>query len=74
VSTVVSIRIKKEIKELLEKENVNINEEVKRFLEELANKIKMRKYIAEWDKILENVKPSEKGFAERSVREDRESH
>jgi predicted transcriptional regulator len=74
MSTVVSVRIKKEIKELLEKENVNINEEVKKFLEELASKIKMRKYIAEWDKILENVKPSEKGFAERSIREDRESH
>jgi hypothetical protein len=74
VSIVISIRIKKEIKELLEKENVNINEEVKKFLEELANKIKIRKYIAEWDKILENVKPSEKGFAGRSIREDRESH
>jgi thiamine pyrophosphate-dependent acetolactate synthase large subunit-like protein len=74
VSIVISIRIKKEIKELLEKENVNINEEVKKFLEELANKIKMRKHIAEWDKILENVKPSEKGFAERSIREDREDH
>jgi len=74
VSIVISIRIKKEIKELLEKENVNINEEVKKFLEELASKIKMRKYVAEWDKILENVKPSEKGFAERSIREDRESH
>jgi hypothetical protein len=74
VSIVISIRIKKEIKELLEKENVNINEEVKKFLEELASKIKMRKYIAEWDKILENVKPSEKGFAGRSIREDRESH
>jgi hypothetical protein len=74
MSTVVSVRIKKEIKELLEKENVNINEEVKKFLEELASKIKIRKYIAEWDKILENVKPSEKGFAGRSIREDRESH
>jgi hypothetical protein len=74
VSIVISIRIKKEIKELLEKENININEEVKKFLEELANKIKMRKYIAEWDKILENVKPSEKGFAGKSIREDRESH
>jgi hypothetical protein len=74
VSIVISIRIKKEIKELLEKENVNINEEVKKFLEELANKIKIRKYIAEWDKILENVKPSEKGFAGKSIREDRESH
>lgn len=74
MSIVISIRIKKEIKELLEKENVNINEEVKKFLEELANKIKIRKYIAEWDKILENVKPSEKGFAGRSIREDRESH
>ncbi len=74
MSIVISIRIKKEIKELLEKENININEEVKKFLEELANKIKIRKYIAEWDKILENVKPSEKGFAGRSIREDRKSH
>jgi predicted transcriptional regulator len=74
VSTVISVRIKKEIKELLEKENININEEVKKFLEELANKIKMRKHIAKWDRILENVKRSEKGFAERSIREDREGH
>jgi hypothetical protein len=65
VSIVISIRIKKEIKELLEKENININEEVKKFLEELANKIKIRKYIAEWDKILENVKPSEKGLCRK---------
>jgi len=74
MSVVISVRVKKEIKELLESEGVNIAEEVKRFLEELAYKVRIRKYVEKWDRMLEGVKPSPKGFSVSFVREDRESH
>ena len=74
MSVVISVRVKKEIKELLESEGVNIAEEVRRFLEELAYKVRIRKYVKKWDRILEGVKPSPKGFSVASVRGDRESH
>ncbi len=73
-TTVISVRVKKKIKDLLEKEGIDIANEIRRYLEELAEKIIIRKYIEKWDSLLRNVKPSEKGFAEKSVREDRESH
>jgi len=74
MSTVVSFRIKKELKEEIEKAGLNISEEVKKRLEELASETRIKKQVEKWDNILSNVKPSDKGFAARSVREDRESH
>jgi len=74
MSTVISVRVKKEIKEELERAGVNISSEVRRYLEELAWKIRIKRKMEEWDRILSRVKPSEKGFSVRSVREDRESH
>jgi hypothetical protein len=74
MSVVISVRVKKEVKELLESEGINIAEEVRRFLEELAYKVRIRKYVEKWDRMLEGVKPSPKGFSVSSVREDRESH
>ena len=74
MSTVISIRIKKELKEEIEKAGINISEEMKKQLEELAWKTKTKKQIEKWNKILSNVTPSDKGFSVRSVREDRESH
>jgi len=58
VSVVISVRVKKEIKELLESEGIDIAEEVRRFLEELAYKIRIKRYVEKWDKMLEGVKPS----------------
>jgi hypothetical protein len=58
MSVVISVRVKKEIKELLESEGINIAEEVRRFLEELAYKVKIKRYVEKWDKMLEGVKPS----------------
>jgi len=58
MSVVISVRVKKEIKELLESEGINIAEEVRRFLEELAYKVRIRKYVEKWDKMLEGVTPS----------------
>ena len=74
MSTVISVRVKKEIKEELERYGIDIDKEVREFLEELYLKVKAKEYVDSWTKLLENVKPSEKGFSETSVREDRESH
>jgi antitoxin component of RelBE/YafQ-DinJ toxin-antitoxin module len=73
-TTVITTRIKKEIKEVLDRAGINIPTVIKTYLEELAWKLQLSVETEEMRKLLENVKPSEKGFAEKSVREDRESH
>ena len=73
-TTVVTTRIKKEIKETLEKAGINIPKIIRQRLEELAWKIQLKEETEKLRTLLEKVKPSEKGFAEKSVREDRESH
>lgn len=73
-TTVVTTRIKKEVKEALEKAGVNIPKVVRQHLEEFAWKLQLEEETEKLRKLLENIKPSEKGFAEKSVREDRESH
>ena len=45
MSTVISIRVKREIKEELERTGVNVSSEVKKYLEELAWEIKIRRKI-----------------------------
>ncbi len=72
--SVVSVRIDKRTKEILERAGVNISQEVKRYLEELAWKIELSESVKKLSKILEDVPPAEKGFSARSVREDREGH
>ncbi|MBS7658610.1 MAG: VapB-type antitoxin [Candidatus Bathyarchaeia archaeon] len=74
MSAIVSVRIKKEIKEELEKAGINISKEIKKTLEDLAWQVKIKKQIEKWNAILAKIKPSEEGFSVRSVREDRESH
>jgi antitoxin component of RelBE/YafQ-DinJ toxin-antitoxin module len=74
MSTVISVRIPREVKEILEEGGVDVSREVRVFLEELAWKIKLRRQIEKWDGLLAGVKPSREGFAVESVREDREGH
>jgi len=74
MSTVISVRIKKEIKEELEKHGINISQEVRKFLEELYIKVKAKEYVNKWIEELKDIKPSEEGFSTKSVREDREGH
>jgi len=73
-STVISVRVREEIKKLLEESGLDVSEEVRKYLEELAWKVKIKRMIEKWDIILRDVRPSEVGFSEKSVREDRESH
>ncbi len=74
MSVTISVRVKKEVKEELEKAGINVSEIVRKHLEELAWKIKVKREIEELRKILEKVKPSPKGFAVKSVREDRDAY
>lgn len=74
MSSVISVRIRKRDKEELERAGVNIAEEVRNYLTELAWKIRIKRKIDEWNEILGGVEPSRKGFSVESVREDRESH
>ncbi len=72
MSTVISIRIRSEVKELLEEAGININYEVKKFLEDLAWKVRVKKNLLMIDEFLKNMPPTHRGFAVKSVREDRE--
>jgi len=72
--SVISVRINKHIKEILEEAGINISEEVKKFLNELAWKVEIKKRIERFNKIVENIKPAESGYSAKSVREDREGH
>jgi len=74
MSTVISVRVKKEIKEELERQGIDINQEVRKFLEDLYLRVKAKEYVSKWIEDLNDVRPSEEGFSVNSVREDRESH
>ena len=74
MSTVISVRVKKEIKEELEKAGINIAKEIKEFLENLAWQVRAKKEIEKINRILKEVKPSSVGFAQASVRKDRDTN
>ena len=70
---VVSIRINKSVKDTLKRAGLDINAEVKKYLDELAWKIESAKHLEHVRKIIgTKVKPSKPGFAVKSVREDRD--
>lgn len=73
-SVVVSVRIKRETKESLEREGIDVEKTVKDFLIQRAAQIKLRKTVERLARsIKRNVKPSKRGFAVKSVREDRDA-
>ncbi|MGC8932225.1 MAG: VapB-type antitoxin [Thermoproteota archaeon] len=55
-TVVVSVRVKKRVKEILEEAGINISEELKRYLEDLAWKIEMKRSLEELDKVLRRIK------------------
>ena len=74
MSEVVSVRIKKETKEALERNGVDISRVTRGYLEKLAWKSERQKNLKELHKLIErNVRPSRRGFAAQSIREDRDS-
>jgi antitoxin component of RelBE/YafQ-DinJ toxin-antitoxin module len=74
MSEVVSVRIKKETKEALEQNGIDISLATRAYLEKLAWKSKSKNNLRELHKLIERkVKPSRKGFSVKSIREDRDS-
>ena len=71
---VVSVRVDEKVKERLEEAGVNISQEVKRHLEELAWSVELKRRLDRLDRVLASVPPAPKGFSAGSVREDREGH
>lgn len=72
--SVISVRIDRKIKRILEEAGINITQEVKKFLYELAWKVEVRRRIERFNRIVEGVKPAEAGYSAESVREDREGN
>jgi hypothetical protein len=71
-SVVISVRVRKEVKTKLEEEGVDVQHEVKMFLEHRASQAQLKKALDRIEKLLkERSRPSKKGFAVRSIREDR---
>ena len=69
-----SIRVKKDVKEVLERAGVDIPKAIREHLEELAWKLQLEEDVKGLRRPLEKVKPSKLGFAVKSVMEDRENH
>jgi hypothetical protein len=73
-SAVISVRLEKGVKERLEKEGVDVSYEFKKYVQRRIALLELKKTVKELTVIIKkNVKPSEKGFAVRSVREDRDA-
>ena len=73
MSEVVSVRIKKETKETLERNGVDISLATRAYLEKLAWKSTSKNNLRELHKLIESkVKPAQKGSSVKSIREDRD--
>jgi len=74
MSEVVSVRIKKETKEALERSGIDISTATRSYLEKLAWKTQRKQNLRELHRLIErDVKPSRKGFSAASIREDRDT-
>ena len=72
-SAVVSTRIGKKTKETLREAGIDISAEAGNHLEGLAEEVRARKSLEQLNAIIKRtMPPAKKGYAARSVREDRE--
>ncbi|MCL6090639.1 MAG: VapB-type antitoxin [Candidatus Thermoplasmatota archaeon] len=70
---VISVRLKKGTREKLKNLGINPSEEVRKYLEDLAWKKDARNTIDKLELMIQkHSKPSETGFAVKSIREDRD--
>ena len=72
--SVITIRIPRELKEKMRKININWSEEIRKFIARRIDEEVRRKQIEEAIAMLKVTGSVEKGFAEKSVREDCDSH
>ncbi|MEM4554095.1 MAG: CopG family transcriptional regulator [Ignisphaera sp.] len=76
MGTVFSVKIRKEVKEKMEKyrDRVNWAEEIRKYIEEILRKLEAQENFEKILKELEKARwGTPKGFAVSSVREDRDS-
>ncbi len=70
---VISVRLRKGTREKLKNLGINPSEEVRKFLEDLVWKKDVRNTIDKLELMIqEHSRPSETGFAVKSIREDRD--
>ena len=73
-SVVVSVRLERGIKERLDKEGIDLSYEFKKYVKRRIALLELRKTVKELTVLIKkNAKPSPKGFAVKSVREDRDA-
>ena len=72
-SEVISIRVAREAKEALEKEGIDVSYEFKNYIKYRLALLRLKSTVKELEPIIRSMKPSKKGFAVRSVREDRDA-
>jgi hypothetical protein len=74
-SEVISARISKKDKETLKEAGIDISLETRRHLEQVAAEVRAERALDRLNKKIEKfMTPARKGYSQRSVREDRESH
>lgn len=76
MSTVISIRIPKRLKEQMDmlRDYVNWSEEVRRFLEKRVEEIRRIRVLEEARKVIEQLPEVPRGTATQYVRENRDSN
>ncbi len=76
MSTVLSIRIPRELKEKMKTlgKDVNWSSEIRRFIEARIRELERRKVLEEAHTIIEKLPKTPRGTAQKYVREDRDSH
>jgi hypothetical protein len=76
VSTVLSVRISKDVKRRMDelRDVVDWNDEIKRFLEARVDELYRRKIIEEVRRVVELLPEMPRGSVTKYVREDRDSH
>lgn len=54
-SSLVGVRAKEEVENIFEEEGIDISEEARKFLEGLAAKARLKKYVEKWCRVLEEA-------------------
>jgi hypothetical protein len=72
-TAVITVRIPRELKEAMEKLDVNWSEEIRRFIARRVDEELRRRRLEETIAVLRETEGVERGFAEKAVREDRDS-
>ena len=72
MSVVIGVRVPKELKKKLDELGINYSEEIRKFLEELVFKERMRRVLEDVKKIRKKIGKVEGNLAVEFVREDRD--